>query len=56
MPAQTPGTRVKASVILDPDNIPVESHSTNESATFNLSVRYRPDKVIDHWNVLLLIV
>ena len=33
MPVQTWRTRVKTTAISDPDNVPVEAHSTNEKAT-----------------------
>ena len=39
MLAQTRSTRVKAPAISDPDNVPVEAHSTNEKAILNLSGR-----------------
>ena len=55
LPVQAQSTRVKAPDIFDPDisEVPVESLSTNEKATLNLS---RRAALIDHWKVLLLIM
>ena len=47
MPVQTRSTRVKAPVIPDPDNVPVEPLSANEKATLNLSGRVRFDRPLE---------
>ena len=47
MSVQTRSTRVKASAISDPDNVPVEARSTNEKATLNLSRRVGFDRPLE---------
>ena len=51
MPVQTQSTGVKAPTISDPDNVPVEAHSTNEKATVNLSVRVGFDRPLEDSSV-----
>ena len=51
MPVQTGSTRVKASTISDPDNVPVEALSTNEKATLNLSRRVGFERPLEGFSV-----
>ena len=48
---QTQSTRVKAPVISDPENVPVEALSTNEKSTLNLSGRVRFDRPLEDSSV-----
>ena len=47
MSVQTRRTRVNATAISDPDNVPVEALSTNEKATLNLSGRVGFDRSLE---------
>ena len=51
MPVQTWNIRVKAPPISDPDNVPVETCSTNEKATLNLSGRLGFDRPLESSSV-----
>ena len=51
MSVQTQSTRIKAPVISDPENVPVEALSTNEKSTLNLSGRVRFDRPLEDSSV-----